>query len=60
MNELDGAGVVVATPFFICVDEKRQQMPDTDSSKAQLLAQFLALQILKFNSSFFSTNRKQQ
>ena len=59
MNVLDGANVKVATPYFICVEAKRQQTLDVDSSKAQLLAQIRALQIQRFNSYFF-TNRKWQ
>jgi hypothetical protein len=57
MDELDGADVMVATPYFICVEAKRRTL-NTDSSKAQLLAQLRALQILKFNLSYFSANRK--
>jgi hypothetical protein len=58
MNELDGAIVQVATPYFICVEAKRQQTLDADSSMAQLLAQVRALQILRFSSLYFSANRK--
>ena len=53
MNVLDGANVKVATPYFICLEAKRQQTLDVDSSKAQLLAQIRALQIQRFNSYFF-------
>ena len=58
MNELDGANVKVSTSYLICAEAKRQQILDVDSSKAQLLAQVRALQILRFNLSYFSTNRK--
>ena len=60
MDELDGADVKVADPYFVCVEAKRQQVLDTDASKAQLLAQVRALQILRFVPSYFYTNQKQQ
>jgi hypothetical protein len=46
MNQLDGVHVQVAMPYFICVEAKRQETLDSDSSTAQLLAQVRALQIL--------------
>ena len=59
MNVLDGTDVIVATPYFICAQAERQQTPDAESSKpAQLLAQIRAVQIQRFTSSYFFTNRK--
>ena len=55
MHVLDGANVKVATPYFICLAAKRQQTLDVDASKAQLLAQIRALQIQRFNFSYFFT-----
>jgi len=48
MFKLDGADVKATDLYFICVEAKRQQTVDEQSSKAQLLAQIRALQIQRF------------
>jgi len=45
MDQLDGTDVQAADPLFIVVEAKRQQVHDSNRSKAQLLAQVRALSI---------------
>jgi hypothetical protein len=47
MFRFDGSDVKATDPYFICVERKRQVTEDL-SSKAQLLAQIRALQIQRF------------
>jgi hypothetical protein len=50
MHSTDAINVSLATPGFVTVEEKRAEIVDGASSKAQLLAQLKALQIQRYHT----------